>query len=234
MPAADRVLVQLERLRRLRARQTDEDEPTRARRLRVRRWQSERLSRTHADLLGNPRYAPAVRYFFDDVYAGRDFRRRDLELERISPILSKVLPAKVVVTLARALEMNVLTRELDARLAQTLAGLAADELSEDVYAEGCRRAGDFGERRRQIELLRLVGSDLDRIVHRPLLATALRFARAPAHAAGLGRLMDALERGRNAFALMNGAAYFLDTIVGRETRILERIRTGHPRPFALG
>lgn len=233
MLSAEKVLAQLRRLRRLRARQAEEDEPVRARRLLISHWQSERLARNHADLLQDPRYAPAVRYFFEDVYAGRDFRRRDLELERVSPILSRALPARVVTTLARALEMNALTRELDARLAQALAGLGADALSEDVYAECCHRAGDFDERRRQIDLLRLVGLDLDRIVHRPFLRTALRIAHAPAHAAGLGRLMDALERGRDAFARMNGAADFLDTIVGRETRILERLRTGHPEPFAL-
>lgn len=234
MSAADNVLTQLRRLRSLRARQANEDEPGRARRLLVGRWQSERLSRTHADLLKNPRYAPAVRYFFEDVYGGRDFQRRDLELERVSPILSRVLPARVVRTLARALEMNVLTQELDARLAQALADLAADALREDVYAEACRRADDFDDRRRQIDLIRQVGTDLEEIVHRPFLGTALRLARAPARAAGLGRLMNALERGRNAFARMNGSAYFLDTIVGRETKILERIRAGHPEPFTPG
>ncbi len=235
MPNAENVLVQLKRLRSLRARQASEDEPTRARRLLLSRWQNERLSRTHADLLRNPRYAPAVRYFFSDVYAGRDFSRRDLELERVSPILSGVLPDAVVATLARSLEMNALTRELDARIAQALAELGMDgSLNENLYAEGCRRSGDFAERRRQIELIRLVGTDLERIVRQPFLATALRLARAPGRAAGLGRLMDALERGRDAFAHMGAAGGFLDTIVGRETKILERIRTGRPEPFELG
>ena len=93
----------------------------------------------------------------------------------------------------------------------------------ELYAEGCRQAGDFDERRRQIELIRLVGENLEEIVHQPFLATALRLARTPGRAAGLGHLIDTLERGRDAFAHMGGAGYFLRTIVERETKILERI-----------
>jgi hypothetical protein len=46
-------------------------------------------------------------------------------------------------------------------------------------------------------------------------------------------LQDFLERGFKAFHHMQGADEFLDTIVRRETQILDRIYTSHPHPFAL-
>ena len=44
---------------------------------RLRRWQSTRLARTHADVLHNPRYRPAAEFFLDELYGDRDFRQRE-------------------------------------------------------------------------------------------------------------------------------------------------------------
>jgi hypothetical protein len=51
----------------------------------VKRWQSARLARTYADLAAQPRYAPAVDYFLNDLYAPKDFTKRDAEMIRIYP-----------------------------------------------------------------------------------------------------------------------------------------------------
>ncbi len=196
------------------------------------RWQSERLSRTHADLLAQQRTRPAVRFFLSDLYAPRDFSRRDRDLERLAPILVRVLPSHVLHTLALALEMNVVTEQLDAGLAEQLA--ADDALTEPLVAAGIRRVRDYRERRRQIDLIREVGEDLDEIVATPGVYPALRLAAKPAELAGLGELQGLLERGFRAFRHMRGAAGFLGTIVGRELEILGRLENGHPRPFDLG
>jgi hypothetical protein len=39
----------------------------------LRAWQSQRLRRTYADLLDDPRYRPACLFFLNDIYAARDF-----------------------------------------------------------------------------------------------------------------------------------------------------------------
>lgn len=199
------------------------------------RWQLERLKRVYADVRENPRYGPAVEFFLNDLYGPKSFELHEHHFEHIYPVMVRVLPASVLDTVARAIEFDVLTQELDTRLLRVL----TDELgvtngiAEDVYVEAYRRCDDYEQRARQIELVREVGEDLDRLVHKPLVHAALRVAHTPARLAGLGELQDFLERGFSAFRNMHGAGGLLDTIVSREQAILDRIYARHPQPFDL-
>lgn len=232
MKGADVVLSRLRRLRTLRRRRNlDAERDARLRRLTS--WQGSRLARTHADLLRSPRYRQAVRFFLDDLYAPKDFSRRDRDLMKLSPLLARSLPESSLHTIGLALEMNVLTEELDAATDQALVAMGCPEtLTDDSYTEAYRRAGDAGKRRRQIELIREVGEDLDVIVRRPWVKKGLAMARRPARLSGLEGLHGLLERGHRAFTRMRGAGEFLDAICGRELEIMERIFDRHPEPFA--
>ncbi len=220
----------LEVLRRERRLDAERD----ARLCRLTEWQGRRLSRTHGDLFESPRYRPAIRFFLEELYAPRDFSSRDQQLLTILPVLVRVLSETSIHTWGLAAEMNVLTEELDAATDQALLGMGSpDPLTDEHYAEAYRRCDDAGKRRRQIELIRDVGEDLDVIVRRPFASQALAMARAPARMSGLGGLHDLLVRGHDAFSRMRGAGEFLDAVCGRELEIVERICDRHPEPFAL-
>lgn len=199
------------------------------------RWQSDRLAQTHADLLHSARYRPAVQFFLTELYGPRDFSRRHRDLERISPILVRVLPAQTIHTLTLALEMNVLTEELDAALLRVLVEELgfSHHLDDEVYAEAYRRCGNQDRRRRQLELIREVGEELEVVTTRPGVGTALSLAGTPARLMGLGELYGLLERGFRAFRHMRGATQFLEAIVGRERQIMDRLFAGHARPFEV-
>ena len=62
----------------------------------LRRFQSQRLARTHADLLSSQRYRPAAQFFLNDVYAPRDFSQRDADMQRFYEGVRKVLPERAV------------------------------------------------------------------------------------------------------------------------------------------
>ena len=198
-------------------------------------WQSQRLARTYADFFREPRYRLAMQFFQEELYGPKDFSRRDRDLERILPVMVKLLPARVIQTVALAVELNALSYELDSRLIEALSEsdpIALEQgLTEDSYAEAYRRCDNYAQRRHQIELLYQVGQDLDAVAHKSFLATALKLAGRPARLAGLGELQDFLELGLQAFRRMQGAQTFLHTIRARETSILERIYTGHSNPF---
>jgi len=199
------------------------------------RWQHERLAHTYADLRASPRYRPAIDFFLNDLFGSKSFDLADHHIEHIYPVMVRLLPADVLDTVAKAVEFDVLTRECDMRMLRAL----TDELGitngidTETYVEAYRRCGNYEQRRRQIELIRMVGSDLDLLVNRRWVNTALRLARRPARMAGLGELQNFLERGFDAFRTMGGAAQFLDTVERREKRIMDRIFEGHPRPFDL-
>lgn len=202
----------------------------------LRRWQSARLARTHADLLRSPRYRPAAEFFLDELYGDRDFSERERDLARVVPLMTRVLPAPVLHTAALALELNALSHELDARLTRILVEelRCRDRLDESAYVAAYRRCAGYDLRERQLELVGQLGRDLQRIVPKPFIHTALKLARGPARLAGVGELHRFLDAGFHAFRHMGAdAGTFLNLILDRERAILERIRTGHPKPLDL-
>jgi len=201
----------------------------------LRKWQADRLSTTYADLLTNKRHRPAAMFFLSDLYGPNDFSQRDDDIERLFSTLVKVLPDYLICTAAYAAELNALSAELDFALLGMLVGELAigDAITPEAYAEAYRRCNNYALRKHQIALLEMMGKDLDAIVFKPFIYNTVRMLRIPALLAGFSALQDFLERGFKAFHHMQGADEFLDTIVGRETRILDRIYQSHPRPFAF-
>jgi hypothetical protein len=193
-------------------------------------WQSRRLGQTYADLSANPRYADAVRFFQDDLYGPADFSQRDSDVARIVPMLVRMLPERVVATVADAMELNALSQELDRVVLRALPR-ADGRFGVADYCRAYRRAGNLPGRTRQIALIGLLGGALDQYVRKPLIRTALKMMHGPAHYAGFGVMHDFLERGFDAFARMGGASEFLATIETRETALLDAIMGGSNDPF---
>ena len=205
-------------------------------RLALRAWQTERLARTHADLLANPRYAPAATFFLSDLYGTKDVTARDEGIARILPTMTRMLPAAALETIALALELDALSESLDQAMARAIRrGQPKGELAvtEASYADAYRSATDRRDRERQIALVDRIGSALDRLSRKPLLAGAVAMMEAPARAAGLAALHDFLVRGFRAFGHMRGADEFLATIAARETQINDRLHAGAPEAFTV-
>lgn len=185
----------------------------------VKRFQSERLERTYADLLSTPRYRSAARFFLEDLYGEKDFEQRDREALRIVPKVAMMLPERAVETMALAVELDELSEQLDSRVATELK-LPIDDAS---YALAYRRAGTPQEREHQIAMVDSIGRTLDRLARMPLLAGMLHLMRAPAEAAGLQHLQQFLMRGFDSFRAMRGAGEFLDIVRERETALMRQI-----------
>ena len=196
---------------------------------RLAQWQSKRLNGTYADLAANPRYAAAIAFFGTDLYGPGDFSRRDADLARVVPLMSKVLPEGVLATIAGAMELSVLSHELDRALLERLG--PAETLSVVSYCEAYRELDERRSRERQIALIVTVGHALDRYVGKPLARSALAAMRQPARLAGFGALQDLLERGFAAFRRMDGSAEFLATVETRETALMNAIFAGDSDPF---
>lgn len=231
---ADFLRAQIERVKSLR--HEHEASPERAaQRLWLRRWQAARLARTYEDLLRDEATRAAAEFFLSDLYGLQDTAGRDAALERVLPVMAKVLPDAALHGVGLAVELDALSEELDARLLDVLVrelGVRG-ELTEEAYAEGYRRCDNYDRRGHQIELIREVGKDLAQLVRKTMVSAMLRGMRAPARAAGCGELQDFLERGFRAFRQMKDPQRFLDTIQTREMQILDRIYAGAPRPFDL-
>jgi hypothetical protein len=204
-------------------------------RLKLRTWQADRLARTYADLLENPRYRPAAHFFLDDLYGPKDFSERDDEVARILPTMTRLLPVSAVQTLGLAVELDCLSEQLDAALVNALrSGTEANVplvIDGPRYAAAFRQCANRPDRERQVALVGQIGAALDALARKTLIAKAVEMMRVPAHAAGLGELHEFFERGFLAFRGMRGATEFLGVIDRRERRILDRLFAGDPDPF---
>lgn len=188
-------------------------------------WQSLRLSRTHADMLRDVRFSQGCRFFLNDIYAPKDFSQRDYDGHRIYNFMNRFLPEATLAPLAKALEVNALTQQLDLALAETMRDRLGviDHFDRAQYEEAYRLCDNYDTRARQIHLIVAVGKQLERVRHVPFIHATLRLARSPAHRLGWFEMQDFLERGFVAWQSIREPNTFLANIETREMAILNRI-----------
>lgn len=202
----------------------------------LRRWQAARLRRSFARFLRDPRRGPAAEFFLGDVYGDHDFSRRDADIARVMPMMQRLLPKRLLHTVADAIELGALTHALDLRMAAALESLAPRrrKLDDALYADAYRMIGLRRLRDHQIDLIHDVGSGFGRALNLPGVAALLAFSRGPARAAGLSDLQGFLERGYAAFEALGDADAFVAEIEADERTISRRLFAGEPDPFRAG
>lgn len=189
----------------------------------VKEFQHRRFAQTYADLLAQPRYARAVRFFLEELYGPHDFSQRDKQFARVVPALVRLFPREIVATVDELARLHALSERLDSAMALVL---ASDKLDGHGYARAWRAVGEPGLREQQIALTVSVGQALDRYTRRALLGNTLRLLRGPAQAAGLSALQQFLETGFDTFKALGGAAEFLATVGERERALAARLFAG--------
>jgi len=199
----------------------------------LQQWQRRRLVRSFADLEQHAGYRPAVHFFLSELYGGLDFRKRDQDLGKVMPVMIRFLPDRTLGTMSEAFELQAISLEYDIGMAGWMREQGIAALDMPAYCAVYRARSDRGGRQRQIELIRTLGYDLERLVRWPMVNTLVRLLRGPAHAAGFGELQSFLEEGLAAFRALEDPRYFVDTIYEREWRSMKRLFAGDPNPFGF-
>lgn len=199
----------------------------------LQRWQAQRLAGSFEDLLADPASAPAARFFLSDLYGDHDVSGRDRDIERVMPLMQRLLSPAMLGIAADAMQLAVLSHAFDLRMAAALqADGGGSRLDAGRYAAAYRAVDRARLRDCQLRLTERVGAGLAQIVHTPAVAQLLRLARLPARAAGLYQLQSFLERGFTAFGRLPDAHAFVAGIVASEREVMRRLFAGHPHPFA--
>jgi hypothetical protein len=201
----------------------------------LRQWQSERLTRTYADLLDDKQYRSACLFFLSDIYSPRDFSQRDHDAEHLYSLFSRFLPQAMLTLLADAILINQLTDRLDRALLLELEKNfdLAEALTAQHYAQAFRQCDNYDQRREQIDLLAKILREAAQGARNPIFAASLHLVRRPAQRAGWIEVYDFLERGYLACKPMRNVKYFVKTIRDRETIILDQIFANDPEPFVI-
>lgn len=200
-------------------------------------WQVQRLKQTHAKLYQEKRYHNALNFLLEDLYSPDNFVGRDADLERVFPKMVKIVPDQALDAVANLVELNLLTQKLDEHLAMVFSEskprlcLTNDSLSKERYTRSFRECNNLPARQRQLQLISITGTQLEKYVNSRLLSFSLSLTQKPAEMAGLGQLHQFIRRGFKAFKDMGGAADLINQIISRETEILERIFSNETSPF---
>ena len=197
----------------------------------VQSWQRKRLARSYRDLISQQRYRAAGDFFLAEIYGGLHFRERDQEMERVLPVMVRMLREDMLLVLAEAFELQSLSLSLDMDMTAALQKFGWDKLNTRRYGEIYRSCGRSLDRERQIELIGHLGMELNELVHHRLVMFLIRALRGPAHAAGFGLLQSFLEQGLKAFQLMDDGTGFIETIWKSENEIMRRLLAGDKNPF---
>jgi hypothetical protein len=197
----------------------------------VKRAQCSRFQRSYVDVLTHGDWADAAQFFLQELYADRDFSKRDAEFGRIAPAIERLFPQSVVQVATTLAQLHALSEQLDHRMAVALLAMPLENQSDAVvrahYPHAWRAVGQRPARAEQLALVEHLGAELIKITRVKGLRIMLRMMRGPAHAAGLEHLQTFLEQGFDTFAALQrskaGAAGFLSTINQRESAWLERL-----------
>lgn len=189
-------------------------------------WQLQYLLPFFADLYEQSGYAEAIDFTMNDL-AGVGISSRDRDLERVAPIITRMLPLGALKTIASAAEMNA--RVLKFNIAICRALLVRNKLpkliTEVDYCVACRNASSLEELVELVHLITGLGRTLKSLVRMPMIGMTLRAMRAPAHAAGFGALHDFLERGYSTFKQIPDIDLFLREIEDRMVEVFTQIHT---------
>lgn len=182
----------------------------------VKHLQARRFRATYADFLRHPVYAPATRFFLEELYGVHDFAQRDAQFARIAGAIERLFPQAVAQLAIDLAEIHALTEVLDHQMATHWMAQDSAMPPDLRYVRAWRITGDAGARARQLAVVQHMGRELERLTRMKPLRLALRMMRNPAKAAGLDALQHFLESGFDAFASLGDAKVFLDTISARE------------------
>jgi hypothetical protein len=200
--------------------------PALAARQGLRRWQVERLARTHADLLASPRYGRAAAFFLTDLYDPHDRSTPYAEAARAMPVAVRLLPQSGLETVADAWRLDALTESLDAAMIAQLDN-DTEALTALRYATAYQQVGRAADRARQIDLIGELAVSLQHFGAHRFAATTLAMMRRPALLTGFGDLQAFLTRGFEALRGIGDVAEFVDAITTRERRLMAALLVGN-------
>lgn len=176
------------------------------------------------DLRDRPGYDAAIDFVVADL-TGSGIADRDRELNKVVPVMSRMLPERALAVLAMAMELNArileINLDIEAVLHEQL--VRGGDITERDYCLASREASSFDEFRALVGMTRRAGEALAHIVEMPMIRSLMRSMRLPARLAGFGDLQAFLEKGFHTFVAVPDVPEFLDVMEHRMTKVFYRV-----------
>ena len=187
-------------------------------------WLADYLTPFAAELRVREEYAGAVDFVINEL-AGTNVVERDRQLARAAPIITAMLPLRLLRTMAEAARLNARTLEISLGICHLLQvdGKLPDTISEHAYFAASREVGSYDESIQLLETSIALGKSLESTVQNRWVGMTLKLMSGPAHAAGYGALQDFLENGYRTFRRIPEVDDFLSEVRKVMTNIFDRV-----------
>ncbi|MEW6731675.1 MAG: hypothetical protein AB1489_10140 [Acidobacteriota bacterium] len=187
-------------------------------------YQVKRLRATYNDLLTSQEYGQLGEFFFTDIYAPRDFTRRNNAFKKLSHFLKDAMGARIYSGVEKLIELNDLSERLDDLVVEKLLALGANETNiEALYATAYRACDNYTERVRQIELTVTSTTFMHGMSRLAAIGWIIRGVKLAAFFIGVGDVMEFLQNGYRAFHSTANIEKFNMIVKERELAHLNRI-----------
>ncbi len=191
----------------------------------LRQLRVSRMRDSYADFAQQQRYQKAVKFVLEDLFGPNDLSYRDKQLQKAKSAMLKILPNDMLATVAKAVQFTVMSIRLDMAIAKQLQlhQVSPNDLNNHHYQQALQLATDYQECLQHTEQVAAIGYEIEIVIRKPFVSTALKMCRKPAQLMGLGELQNYLERGFEAFKTMRGSDFFLNSFVEREKQCLDAL-----------
>ncbi len=201
----------------------------------LRSWQCRRLMESYDELYQQKKFRLAMEFFIEELYGPNDFTQRDKDIEKVLPLMEKVLSEETLATFETALKLNSLSYQLDLDLVMQLQAIESHvidplddmaNLTTEQYAKAYKACDNQPLRQQQLDFIELLAFNLSELARRKSIMFMLKLSRKPAKLAGLSELQRILEVGASAFKKLGEIDDFIQPIISGETDIMQSLFRG--------
>ncbi len=187
-------------------------------------FQAARIRQTYVDVVAMPQYAKLGAFFFEQIYGPQDFGFRNHSIKSLHHKLSAFLKGEIINAVGKVIELQDLSDDLDERMAeQMLERGLGPELTMQEYTDLYCSLGNYQRRVNQIDLLVESVKAIHRISQIRFIGWSLKVVDKAAHLAGMGKIMDFLVQGYDAFHSARDIDFFVHAVEKRERELNDRL-----------
>lgn len=181
------------------------------------RWRKACFLENYHDYFQQARYQAALHFILSDVYPDLTHQPRDLKIAKAFTSMQRILPDKILQTIARAVHYKQAILLFDVALVSE-----GDEQIDTTTIQQKIQAMPAAqqEHQRLVNLFCELTQTIHVLVKNPFIRATLKASRLPAKAANLMELQDFLERCFAVFKTLRDPSDFLKDYQQRELKIL--------------
>lgn len=196
----------------------------------VQSWQSQRLMIHYDELFVNGETSAAARFILQEVYSGDQLAQISREVLKTARKAWRLVPGDMVEAAASAIEANVLTVDLDEKIAAFTLKNGGLSQGSWVYQEALAQKDILHARRLQLAQFKVVGLSVDRYLRGRSVQIGLRMTESLARRAGVINLHQFLTRACSILKDTGGILSLVEHISNAELHLLRSVENGE-NPF---